>query len=58
MEFLCNDYINHNTNPKTLRTLALTLTDHHDTFESFFGLVFCDYVWNNSCTVDGAVVTS
>src|SRR6218665_3395563 len=30
MEFLSNDYINPNTNPKVLTTLALTLADHHD----------------------------
>src|SRR6218665_79154 len=35
VEFLSNDYTNHNTNPKTLTTLALTLADHHDAFEAF-----------------------
>jgi len=37
--------------------LALSLTDHHDAFESFWAPVFCDFVRNYSCTVDGAVVT-
>src|SRR6218665_343350 len=41
---------------KRLRTAALT--DHHDAFESFCAPVFCDFVRNYSCTVDGAVVTS
>jgi len=58
VEFLSNDYTNPNTNPKTLTTLALTLADHHDDFESFCAPVFCDFVRNYSCTVDGAVVTS
>ena len=58
VEFLSNDYTNPNTNPKTLTTLALTLADHHDAFESFCEPVFCDFAWNYSCTVDGAVVTS
>ena len=58
VEFLSNDYTNPNTNPKTLTTLALTLTDHHDALESFCAPVFCDFVRNYSCTVDGAVVTS
>jgi len=30
VKFLSNDYTNPKTNPKTLTTLALTLTDHHD----------------------------
>jgi len=51
-----NDYTNPNT--KTLTTLALTLTDPHDAFDSFCAPVFCDFVRNYSCTVDGAVVTS
>src|SRR6218665_1531852 len=58
VEFLSNDYTNPNTNPKTLTTLALTLTDHHDALESFCAPVFCDFVRNYSCTVEGAVVTS
>src|SRR6218665_385586 len=58
VEFLCNDYTNRNTNPNFLTTLALTLTDHHDAFESFCAPVFCECVRNYSCTVDGAVVTS
>jgi len=57
VKFLSNDYTNPNTSPKTLTTLALTLTDHHDAFESFFAPVFCDFVRNYSSTVDGAVVT-
>src|SRR6218665_1487061 len=57
VELLSYDYTNPNTNPKTL---ALTLADHHDDFESFCAPVFCDFVGlrNYSCTVDGAVVTS
>jgi len=58
VEFLSNDYTNPNTNPKTLMTLALTLADHHGDFESFCAPVFCDFIRNYSCTVDGAVVTS
>jgi len=58
VEFLSNDYTNPNTNPKTLTTLALTLADHHNAFESFHAPAFCDFVGNYSCTVDGAVVTS
>jgi len=57
-EFLSNNYTNPNTNPKTLTTLALTLADHHSAFENFCAPVFCDFVRNYSCTVDGAVVTS
>jgi len=33
---MSNDYTNPTTNPKTLTTLALTLTDPHGAFESFF----------------------
>ena len=55
---MSNDYTNPNTNPNTLTTLALTLTNHHDAFESFCAPVFCDFVRNYSCTVDGAVVPS
>ena len=55
VECMSNDYTNPNTNPKTLTTLALTLTDHHDDFESFCAAVFCDLVRNYSCTVNGAV---
>ena len=58
VEFLSNDRTNPDTNNKTLTKLALTLTDHHDAFESFCAPVFCDFVRNYSCTVDGAVVTS
>src|SRR6218665_3375037 len=58
LEFLSNDYTNPNTNPKTFTMLALTLAEHHDAFESFCAPVFCDFVRNYSCTVDGAVVTS
>jgi len=54
VEFLSNVY----TNPKTLTTLALTLADHHDAFESPCAPVFCDFARNYSCTVDGAVVAS
>jgi len=32
---MSTDYTNPNTNPKTLTTLALTLTDPHGAFESF-----------------------
>jgi len=55
---MSHDYTNPNTNPKTLTTLALTLTDRHDAFESFCTPVFCDFVQSYSRTVDGAVVTS
>ena len=55
---MSHDYTNPNTNPKILTTLALTLADHHDAFESFCALVFCDFARNYSCTVDGAGVTS
>ena len=36
VKFVSNDYSNPNTNPKILTTLALTLTDPHDAFESFW----------------------
>lgn len=39
------DYTN-TTNPKTLSTLNLTITDPHDTFESFCRPVFCDFIQN------------
>jgi len=39
-----NDYSNPNTNHKTITTLALTLTDPHDAFDSFCAPVFCDFV--------------
>ena len=58
VEFLSIDYTNLDTNPKIPTTLALTLADHHDAFESSCAPVFCDFVRNYSCTVDGAVVTS
>jgi len=32
---MSNDYTNPNTNPKTLTTLTLTLTEAHDGSESF-----------------------
>src|SRR6218665_3620174 len=57
VEFLSNDHTNPNTNPKTLTTLALTIADHQDAFESFYAPVFCDFVRIYSCSVDGAVVT-
>src|SRR6218665_2578872 len=41
MKLLSNDYTNPNTNPRTLTTLTLTLTDPHDAFESFCSPVFC-----------------
>jgi len=37
-------YTNPNSNPKTITTLNLTLTDSHDAFESFYEPVFCDYI--------------
>jgi len=43
VKFLSNDYTNPNTNPKTLATLTLTLTDTHNSSESFCALVFCDF---------------
>jgi len=43
MKFVFNDYSNPNTNPKTLTTLALTLTDPQDAFDSFCAPVFCDF---------------
>jgi len=55
---LSNDYTNPNTNPKTLTAGTLTLNDRQDAFESFCALVFCDFVRNYSCIVNGAVVTS
>src|SRR6218665_444113 len=58
VEFLSIDYTNLDTNPKIPTTLALALADHHDAFESSCAPVFCDFVRNYSCTVDGAVVTS
>jgi len=52
------DYTNPNTNPKIITTLALTLTNPHDAFESFCSMVVCEFVRNYSCTMDGAMVTS
>jgi len=46
------------TNPKTLTTLALTLTDPDDAFDSFFVLVFCDLVTELFLHRRSAVVTS
>jgi len=40
VEFLSNGYTNPNTNPNTLTTLALTLANHHDAFESFWARYF------------------
>src|SRR6218665_2321885 len=57
VEFLSNDFTNPNTNPKALTTLALSLANHHDAYASFCAPLFCDFVQNYSCTVDGAVVT-
>ena len=57
VKFLSNDYTNNNTNPKTLTTLILTITDPHGAFGSICAPAFCDFVRNYSCNVDGAVVT-
>src|SRR6218665_881952 len=57
-EFLSNDYTIPTINSKTLMTLALTLADQRDAFESFCALVFCNFVRYYSCTIDCAVVTS
>jgi len=46
MKFLSNDYTNPNTNPKTLTTLTLTLTDPHNAFESFCAPIFGNYMRN------------
>jgi len=46
VKFLSDDYTNPNTNPTTLTTLALTLTDPLDAFESFCVLLFCDFIRN------------
>ena len=51
VECMSNDYTNPNTNPKTLTTLALTLTDPHSALGSFCAPEFCDFVRNYSCTV-------
>src|SRR6218665_502022 len=32
--------------PRTLTTLTLTLTDHHDAFESLCAPLFCDFIQN------------
>src|SRR6218665_2978486 len=58
VKFLSNDYTNPNTNPEILTTLTLTLAAPHGAFESFCVLVFCDFVRNYSCNVDGAIDTS
>ena len=42
------------TNPKTLTTPTLTITDPRIAFESFCVPVFCDFVRN----INGAIVTS
>src|SRR6218665_712102 len=55
---LSNDYTYPNTNPKTLTTLILILTDHRGTFESFCVPVFYDYVRNYSCIANGAIDNS
>ena len=39
VKFMSNDYTNPNTNPKTLTTLTLTLTDHDETFEKILDAV-------------------
>ena len=54
---MSNDYTNPNTNPKTLTTLTLTLTDSYSALESFCVPVFCDFVRNYSCTIDGVIDT-
>jgi len=51
VKFVSNDYSNPNTNPKTLTTLALTLADPHDAFDSYCAPVFSDFVQNYSCVV-------
>jgi len=58
VECMSNYYANPDTNPKTLTTLSLTLTEHQDAYESFYAPVLCDFARNYFCTVDGAVVTS
>src|SRR6218665_3899183 len=58
VKLLSNDYTNPNTNPRTLTMLTLTQTDPQDTFESFCAPVFCNFIRNYYCTVDGAIVTS
>jgi len=40
-----------------LATLTLTLTDPHHAFQRFCAPVFCDFLRNFSCTVDGAIYT-
>jgi len=52
-DILSNDYTNPNTNPKTITTLTLALTDPH-----FCVPLFWDFVRIYSCTVDGAIDTS
>jgi len=47
---MSNDYCNLNTNPRTLITLTLTLTDPHGAFERFFAPEFCDFMQNYYCT--------
>jgi len=47
-----------NINSKNLSMLTLTLTDPREDFSSFCPPVFCDFVLNYSCTVDGAIGTS
>src|SRR6218665_333251 len=55
VEFMFNDYTNPNTNPKIITTLALTIADHHDAFESFCERVLCYFARNYSCTADGGI---
>src|SRR6218665_3915123 len=58
MKFLSNDYTNPNTNPRTLTTLTLTLTDPHNAFESWCAPVFCDFIRNYFAPKLGHIVTS
>src|SRR6218665_1672544 len=41
MKCVSNDYTDKNTNPKTLTTLTLTLTDPHDLIQKFFYAIPC-----------------
>src|SRR6218665_2928386 len=56
--FLSNYYTHPNTTPKTLTAGILTLTYHHDAFESFCAPVFCDFIRNYSGTYVGPLDTS
>jgi len=46
VKFLSYDYTNPSTNPKTLTTLTLTVTDPPDSFESFCAQLFYDFIRN------------